>query len=91
MMWKLKSYNKNIEIKEKRVSFHVKVKRSNPFLTNLKKDINKISEQKDMIIPADKTTNNYLVPPVRYLSMIDKEIQKKKEKKEKKFHEKLQQ
>ena len=51
-------------------------KRSNPFLTNLKKEMKNISDQKDMIIPADKTTNKYLVPPKKYLSMIDKEIQK---------------
>ena len=51
-------------------------KRSNPFLTTLKKEINKISDQKDMIIPADKTTNRYLVPPKKYLELIDKEVQK---------------
>ena len=57
-------------------------KRSNPFLTTLKREIGKISEQKDLIIPADKTTNKYLVPTDRFLSMLDKEIQKnyKKEK-----------
>ena len=51
-------------------------KRSNPFLTTLKKDMSKISDQKDMIIPADKTANKYLVPPNRYMNMIDREIQK---------------
>ena len=51
-------------------------KRSNPFLTTLKKEILKISDQKDMIIPADKTANRYLVPPNKYLEMIDKEVQK---------------
>ena len=51
-------------------------KRSNPFLTTLKKEIRKISDQKDMIIPADKTTNKYLVPPEKYLCMMDKEIHK---------------
>ena len=29
-----------------------------------------------MIIPADKTTNNYLVPPAKYLKLVNKEIQK---------------
>ena len=51
-------------------------KRSNPFLTTLKKEIEKISEQKDLIIPADKTTNRYLVPPNQYMKMLEKEIQK---------------
>ena len=51
-------------------------KRSNPFLTTLKNEIEKISEQKDLIIPADKTTNKYLVPPNQYMKMLEKEIQK---------------
>ena len=34
-------------------------KRSNSFLGNLKKEIGKISNQKSLIVPADKTTNNY--------------------------------
>ena len=40
------------------------------------KEIAKISKQKDLIIPADKTTNNYLVPPEKYKALIDKEIHK---------------
>ena len=35
-------------------------KKSNPFLKTLKKEIRKISDQKDLMIPADKTTNKYL-------------------------------
>ena len=38
-------------------------KRSNKFLGMLNKEVKKISKQTDLIIPADKTTNNYLVPP----------------------------
>ena len=51
-------------------------KRSNPFLKTLKKEVSKISDQKDLIIPADKTSNRYLVPPGKYLGLMDKEIQK---------------
>ena len=51
-------------------------KRSNPFLETLKTETKKITSQKNLIIPADKTTNNYLVPPEKYKNMIDKEIQK---------------
>ena len=38
-------------------------KRSNPFLTTLKREINKISDQQKLIVSADKTTDKYLVPP----------------------------
>ena len=50
-------------------------KRSNSFLTSLKKEIGKISDQK-YLIPADKTTDQYLVPPEKYMNLMDKEIQK---------------
>ena len=51
-------------------------KRSNSFLGNLKKEIRKISTQKSLIISADKTTNNYLVPPDKYRNLVNKEIHK---------------
>ena len=51
-------------------------KRSNPFLTTLKREINKISDQKKLIVSADKTTNKYLVPLDEYMKILDKEIQK---------------
>ena len=51
-------------------------KRSNPFLEKLKEETKKIAAQKNLIIPADKTTNNYLVPPDKHKEMIGKEIQK---------------
>ena len=41
-------------------------KRSRPFLSTLKKEISKINKQKNMIIPSDKTSNNYLVPAPQY-------------------------
>ena len=37
-------------------------RRSKPFLVSLKDEVVKIKNQKDLIIPADKTSNNYLVP-----------------------------
>ena len=51
-------------------------KRSNPFLATLKKEKIKIDKQKQMIIPADKTSNNYLVPPDNYKKLLEKEVQK---------------
>ena len=30
----------------------------------------------ELIIPADKTRNNYLVPPAKYKNLVDKEIHK---------------
>ena len=51
-------------------------KRSNSFLGNLKKEIGKITNHKSLIVPADKTTNNYLVPPEKYRTLVDREIQK---------------
>ena len=51
-------------------------KRSNHFLGTLKKEISKITSQKNLIIPVDKTTKYYLVPPEKYQKMVDKEIHK---------------
>ena len=72
-MKELKSFEKDLVRLVQNIKFR---KRSNPFLTTLKKEIEKISEQKDLIIPADKTTNRYLVPPNQYMKMLEKEIQK---------------
>ena len=51
-------------------------KRSRPFLSTLKEEINKINKQKNMIIPADKTSNSYLVPAPQYKKLLEKETQK---------------
>ena len=51
-------------------------KRSNQFLTTLKKEMRKISDQKELIVPADKTTNKYLLPPGKYMDLLEREIQK---------------
>ena len=50
--------------------------RGNKFLANLKQEIRRISQQKNLIVSADKTSNNYLVPPEKYKKLLDKEIQK---------------
>ena len=57
----LKGFEKDLVKLVQNIKFR---KRSNPFLTTLKKEIEKISEQKDLIIPADKTTNRYLVKKI---------------------------
>ena len=45
-------------------------------------EIKKIHSKKELIVPADKTTNNYLLPAKTYTALMEKEIQKnyKKEK-----------
>ena len=51
-------------------------RRSKPFLAVLKDEVKKIDQKKDLIIPADKTSNNYLVPADRYEELVNKEIHK---------------
>ena len=51
-------------------------RRGNNFLANLNEEVKKISQEKNLIVSADKTTNNYLVPPLKYKKLLDKEIQK---------------
>ena len=43
----------------------------------LKNEIKKIDKKKELIIPADKTSNNYLVPTDEYKELVNKEIHKK--------------
>ena len=52
-------------------------RRSKPFLTALKQEIKKINQKEELIIPADKTSNHYLVPADKYKELVDKEIHKK--------------
>ena len=49
----LKAFEKDLVKLAQGIKFK---KRSNKFLTELKKECGKISQQKDLIIPADKTT-----------------------------------
>ena len=77
-MKELKDFEKDLVKLTQNIKF---IKRSNPFLTTLKREIVKISNQKDLIIPADKTTNSYLVQPDQYMQILEKEIQKKYKKK----------
>jgi hypothetical protein len=72
-MKELKDFEKDLIKLVQNIKFR---KRSNPFLKTLKKEIEKISDQKDLIIPADKTSNRYLVSPGEYLGLMDREIQK---------------
>ena len=51
-------------------------KRSNHFLKALNIEAKRISAQKDLIVSADKTSNRYLVPPEKYLNLLDREVQK---------------
>ena len=51
-------------------------KRGNKFLGTLKREVKKIKAQKHMIVAADKTSNNYLVPPEKYRNLVNKEIHK---------------
>ena len=51
-------------------------RRSKPFLAVLKEEVKKIEQKKELIIPADKTSNNYVVPADKYEELINKEIHK---------------
>ena len=72
-MKELKEFEKDLVSMVQNIKFR---KRINPFLTKLKNEIVKIDDQKDLIVPADKTTNKYLVTPEKYMNMLDKEVQK---------------
>ena len=72
-MKELKEFEKNLVSMVRNIRFR---KRINPFLTKLKNEIVQIYDQKDLIVPADKTTNKYLVTPEKYMNMLDKEVQK---------------
>jgi hypothetical protein len=52
-------------------------KRSKPFLSSHKKEIKIIEQKKLLIIPADKTSNNHVVPIEKYEELVKKEINKK--------------
>ena len=52
-------------------------RRSKPFLTVLKEEVRKINQKKELIIPADKTSNNYLIPAEKYEELVKTEIHKK--------------
>ena len=69
----LKAFEKDLVKLIQNIKFR---KRSNKFLGKLNKECRRISNQKNLIVPADKTTNNYLVPTDKYKSLVDKEIQK---------------
>ena len=64
----LKEFEKDLVRMIQNIKFR---KRSNSFLTTLKREIWKVSDRKEMIIPVDKTTNKYLVPPDK-LYLINK-------------------
>ena len=72
-MKELKEFEKDLVKLFQSIKFR---KRSNQFLTTLKKEMEKILDKKELIVPADKTSNKYLVPPKKYLNMLEKEIQK---------------
>ena len=45
-------------------------------MSDLDKEISRVKKQKDLIIPADKTTNKYLVPPEKYKTLIELEAER---------------
>ena len=50
--------------------------RTNQFLENLKQEKNEIEAQSKIFVPADKTTNMYLMEPKDYNSLLEKNVQK---------------
>ena len=69
----LKAFEKDLVKLLQNIKFR---KRSNKFLGELNKQCRKISQQNKLIVPADKTTNNYLVTTEKYKSLVNKEIHK---------------
>ena len=69
----LKAFEKDLVKLLQNIKFR---KRSNKFLGELNKQCRKISQQNKLIVPADKTTNNYLVTTENYKSLVNKEIHK---------------
>ena len=49
---------------------------SNQFLDKLKQDIRKIRDMDDLVIPADKTTNHYVMKAADYNTILEKAVQK---------------
>ena len=69
----LKDFEKDLVKLLQNIKFR---KRSNKFLEELNKQCRKILQQTKLIVPADKTTNNYLVTTEKYKSLVDREIHK---------------
>ena len=51
-------------------------KYTNDFQRKLKKDIKSATENTNLTVKADKTTNYYQMKPTDYQSLIDKNVQK---------------
>ena len=51
-------------------------KQTNTHQDKLKEDIAKIKSEKRVYVPADKTSNMYLVQPARYKELLDKSVHK---------------
>ena len=68
---RLKSMIRNIEFRPY----------SNPFQNNLRRDIQNISNMNEIIVKADKTSNNYLLEAKVYEDLLQKNIQDNKYKK----------
>ena len=49
--------------------------RSNQFLENLKQEKSEIEAQSKIFVPADKTTNMYLMEPKNYSNLLEKNVQ----------------
>ena len=63
---RLKSMIRNIEFRPY----------SNPFQSDLKRDIQNITESTEVIVPSDKTSNHYGLAPGEYEELLQKNIQK---------------
>ena len=63
--------------------------RSNQFQAGLKKEINKVNKSNKVYVPADKTSNTYLLEPQKYKDLLDKNVQKDYKKEDPKNIEKV--
>ena len=69
----LKDFEKDLALFVRKIKFR---KRTNKFMSVLNMEKKKISRQNELIIPADKTSNRYLVKIDEYNKLMEKEIQK---------------
>ena len=73
-LMELKEFEKDLAQLVKKVKFR---RKSNKFMSVLNMEIQKIARQKKLIIPADKTSNRYLVDHNEYMKIkMNKPISK---------------
>ena len=68
----LKDFQNDLSDLVLKVEFNQK---SNQFLNYLKDDLENIEKEKKVYVPADKTSNMYLMDPANYKTLLEKNVQ----------------